>query len=479
MHGRCAKAPPRQPGRRFSFSLDAPMTTLRPDQQKLMDAASAQLRAGNKRGGIQAPTGFGKTALAVHMVGTAKERGFQSLFVVPRRELLSQASRTFSAQGVTHGLIAAGVEPDPKQLVQIATVGALRRRIATIGKPRFVIWDEAHRIAAPGMTDLQAELPDAFHVGLSATWLRLDGRGFGDHFGFIVRGPSVRWLQKRGHLSPCRHYAPNTVDLSGVRTCLGDYHRGDLIAAVRRSGIDEDAVRAWARFARKRTVLFSTSIEQSEHTATSFNAAGIPAKHVDGKTPTAVRDAAIARFERGETLVLCNVNLFTEGFDVPAIEAVLMLRPTKSLGLYLQMAGRALRPAMGKKHAIIIDLVGNYARHGLVEDERRWSLDAPRAEPEDHSRRLTVCAACDLVAEHRGFCTACGAPPKPYRRDELELWQELVANPGLSDRLRSMRRQELLQWADDERKLRIAALVLGFKTGWAWHRQLERERGVA
>src|SRR5258707_36376 len=94
--------------------------------------------------------------------------------------------------------------------------------------------------------------------------------------------------------------------------------------------------------------------------------------------------AAIASFEPGETLLLSNGDVFSEGFDVPAIEAVLMLRPTRSLGLYLQMAGRALRPAANKQHAVIIDMVGNYTRHGLVEDDRNWSLDAPPGRPEHH-----------------------------------------------------------------------------------------------
>jgi DNA repair protein RadD len=456
------------------------MLTLRPDQRDLRDRASAQFKAGNRRVLVQAPTGFGKTVLVSHMMGTAATRGFPSIFVVHRRELLKQASDAFTANGVRHGIIAAGSSPDPGQLVQVATIGALARKIPDLRRPRFVCWDECHHLPAPGWTSLQNAFADAFHIGLSATPRRLDGQGLRDHFDVMVRGPSVRWLQRRGYLSFCRHYAPSTIDLTGVRTRLGDYHRGDLVAAVDRSTIDDDAVNAYVRFAsRKRALLFATSIEKSERTIDVFNFAGIPAEHVDGKTPAAERDAAIARFERGETLILSNVDLFGEGLDVPAIEAILMLRPTKSLGLYLQMAGRTLRPAANKRHAIIIDLVGNYTRHGLVDEDRNWSLDAPAAEAEDHSRRLTVCAACDLVAEHRAHCAACGAPPKPYRRDDLELWQELVTEPGLSNRLRSMRRQELLQWADDERKLRIVALALGFRRGWAWHRKIERERGVA
>ncbi|MBA2400596.1 MAG: DEAD/DEAH box helicase [Bradyrhizobium sp.] len=452
------------------------MLTLRPDQRSLMDAARAQLRAGLRRVAIVAPTGFGKTVLTAHMFASAATRGFRSVFVLHRRELLGQASRSFTANGVPHGIIAAGIPADSSKLVQIATIGTLARQVHLIRPPRFVCFDECHHLPAPGWTSLQEAFKDAFHIGLSATPRRLDGQGLRDHFDIMVCGPSVPWLQKRGHLSLCRHYAPrNTLDLTGVRTRLGDYHRGDLVAAVDRSSIDGDAIAAYLHFAKRtRTLVFATSIEQSERIVEAFKLAGIPAEHVDGKTPATQRDAAIARFERGETLILSNVDLFGEGFDVPAIEAVMMLRPTKSLGLYLQMIGRALRVAHGKPYAVVLDLVGNYTRHGLVDDDRSWSLDAPAVDGDDQPRRLTVCAACDLVAEHRGFCTICGAPPKPYRQDELELWQQVVSEAGLAPRLRAMRRSELLRWADCERKLRLVALVLGFKRGWAWHRHNER-----
>jgi superfamily II DNA or RNA helicase len=447
-----------------------------------MEAASARFRAGDRRVLIQAATGFGKTVLTSSMMATAARRGFRSIFIVHRRELLAQSSRAFVGNGVPHGIIAAGVAGDARQLVQIATIGTLARQVHAIEPPRFVCFDECHHLPAPGWTSIQEAFGKAFHIGLSATPRRLDGQGLRDHFDVMVQGPSVRTLQKRGSLSLCRHYAPrNTLDLTGVRTRLGDFHRGDLVAAVGRSSIDDDAVGAYRRLAQgSRTLVFATSIEQSQRVVDLFVFAGIPAEHVDGKTPAAERDAAIARFERGETLILSNVDLFGEGFDVPAIEAAMMLRPTKSQGLYLQMIGRALRVAAGKPYAIVLDLVGNYTRHGLVDDDRSWSLDAPAAVDEQKHSQLTVCAACDLVAEHRGYCMACGMPPKPYRRDELELWGDLVADPGLAHRLRAMRRDQLLQWADDERKLRMAALALGFKRGWAWHRQIERQqRGVA
>ena len=126
------------------------MLILRRDQREPMDAASSLMKSGRRRVLIQAPTGFGKTVLTSSMMGTAAQRGFPSIFIVHRRELLAQASEAFTSNGVAHGLIAAGVEPDPSQLVHVATIGSLVKCLDRISRPRFVCWDECHHLPAPG-----------------------------------------------------------------------------------------------------------------------------------------------------------------------------------------------------------------------------------------------------------------------------------------------------------------------------------------
>src|SRR5690606_7344165 len=134
------------------------------------------------------------------------------------------------------------------------------------------------------------------------------------------------------------------------------------------------------------------------------------------------RDGAVARFRRGETLVLSNADLFGEGFDVPAIEAAILLRPTKSLSLYLQQAGRALRPAEGKAEAIILDHAGNSLTHGLPDDEREWSL----ADREKRRRAEVIdvpvrqCSECFFVYRPAPVCPSCGHRP-PVRAREVEV----------------------------------------------------------
>lgn len=161
---------------------------------------------------------------------------------------------------------------------------------------------------------------------------------------------------------------------------MGDFVRSELSTVVDKPLITGDAIAHYQRHAYgKRAVVFCVSVEHSKHVVSSFNAAGIAAVHVDGETPTEVRDDAIKHFARGNVKIISNVELFGEGFDCPSIEAAILLRPTKSLGLYLQQIGRALRPYPGKENAIILDHSGNCLRHGLPDEEREWSLRAATA----------------------------------------------------------------------------------------------------
>ncbi len=411
------------------------------------------------------------------MLQSAERKGFRSYFIVHRRELVKQASRTFSEAGVEHGVIAAGFPQDPARLVQIGSVQSLARQRDQLVHPHFAIWDEAHHLPAPGWAALQDKFAGAFHIGLSATPIRLDGKGVGDHFDTMVSGPSIAWLQRRGYLAVCHHYAPASLDVSGVRIRMGDFVRSELAAAVGRSFVNIDAVEAYGKLAPgKRAIIFAASIEQSEAAVTAFRSAGIAAEHVDGKTQPNDRDAALARFEAGATTVLSNVDLFGEGFDLPALECVIMLRPTWSLGLYLQMLGRALRPAPAKPHAIAIDLVGNWKRHGLVDENRLWSLSPPPPATDTSRSDLKPCRACSAVSRATAsFCPACDAPQRPRRSNDLAAWEDLVREPGLARWLRTQPLSRAITWAESEHQLRQVALARGFKPGWAFHRWRERE----
>ena len=399
---------------------------LRPYQSDIIAETRGHMLSGQRSILIRAPTGSGKTILTAHMLKTAADKGMPSLFVVHRRELIKQSIRAFDQVGVPHGVVAAGFVEDPRHMVQICSVGTLARRLNKVREPRLVIWDECHHLAAGSWAAIYSAYRKAFHIGLTATPIRLDGTGLGKWFSVMVEGPSVSWLIENGFLSPYKMYAPTTLNLSGVHTRMGDFVRSELSAAMDKPSITGDAVREYKKLAQgRRAVVFCVSIEHSKHVVSQFQAAGFKAEHVDGETPAELRDQAIRRFESGETQILSNVDLFGEGFDLPSLEVSILLRPTQSLGLYLQQVGRALRPSPGKTHAIILDHAGNCSRHGLPDDDREWSLEgrAKRQGQKEQQVSVKICPKC-FAAQTAGkaSCLYCGTEfeIKPRTVDHVE-----------------------------------------------------------
>jgi superfamily II DNA or RNA helicase len=213
-------------------------------------------------------------------------------------------------------------------------------------------------------------------LGVTATPSRLDGRGFDQLYEALVLGPSVTELIWRGFLADYQVLAPESFLPSedGIRVVGGDFNSVDLADRLDRRYVAGKAVDAYRRHAlSKRCVVFAINIEHSKAIAERYRGAGIAAEHIDGETAPKERQAILARFRSGQTQVLCNVNLFTEGFDLPEIEVIQLCRPTKSVALHLQMLGRGLRPKGGCK-ALVIDHAGNCLRLGGAKAERTWTL---------------------------------------------------------------------------------------------------------
>jgi len=223
----------------------------------------------------------------------------------------------------------------------------------------------------------------------------------------------------------------------------GDYVQPQLRAAVARSSITGDVVRDYLRYAAgKRGVTFVPDVDTAAHVAGLYRAAGVPAEAVSAKTPAALRSDLVRRLRDGRLLQLVNVDLFGEGFDLPAIECVSFLRPTQSFALYCQQFGRALRVMEGKTHATIIDHVGNIQRHGLPDAPREWSLERreKRAKSVASAIPLRVCPECSSAYEgYSSECPYCGhvrlpavrTAPEHVEGDLIELdWDALEALRG-------------------------------------------------
>jgi DNA repair protein RadD len=455
---------------------------LRPYQAEGIGRLRQHLRDGARSVLWQMPTGAGKTASTAYMLRGAAERGKRAWFIVHRRELILQSHRAFQKAGVPHGIIAAGFDLATRQPVQICSVQTLARRLDRLQPPDLIVWDECHHLAAGSWGAIYERFPKAVHIGLSATPQRLDGQGLDGYFRHMVRGPSVRELIDGGYLVPYRLFAPSSPDLTGVHTRMGDYVRAEAAAAMDKPRIVGDCVEHYRRLAMgRRAVVFAVSIEASHRIVQGFQAAGIPAAHVDGETAADQRDAAIRAFERGETRVLSNVDLFGEGFDLPAIEAVILMRPTQSLSLYLQQVGRGLRSSPGKADCVILDHAGNCQRHGLPDEPREWTLagglaGVSRDASEDNGPPIRQCASCYAISP-AGMekCRECGTafPVKVRAVAEVEGNLEEVA-------VMQVRRQAKREQAgaDSLQALIELGRMRGYKNpaGWAQYVWRAREK---
>lgn len=397
-----------------------------PDQSDLLEDARTCIRRGAKSVLIQLPTGGGKTVIAATMCRKVQASGRQAFFVVHRRELVKQAAATFREVGVDHGYCAAGFPMNRKAAIQVCSIQTLIRRVSHMPQPAVIFWDEAHHLAALSWGTVYRAFPGAVSVGLSATPERLDGAGLAAYFEQMVCGPSTRELIEMGRLCDFRLFAPPPPNTQGLHTQAGDFVRAEAEALMDTPAITGDAVAHYSRYARgRRAVAFCVSIRHSQHVAEQFRAAGFKAAHLDGDTHLTERDSTIEAFSRGELEVLCNVDLFGEGFDLPALECSILLRPTQSLAMYLQQVGRALRVFPGKEGAIILDHAGNSMRHGRPDDDFAWTLAgrkrAKKADDDEDSVKVKTCPKC--FAAVLSFKAACACGHRFHTGDGREVEQ--------------------------------------------------------
>ena len=246
-----------------------------------------------------------------------------------------------------------------------------------------VVVHNCHHVLRDNKWGKAAQLfPKANGLYVTATPLRADGKGLGRHadglFDELIIGPSMRDLIRMGSLTDYRIFAPPTdIDLTNmVYGADGDYSRPELVKRAKKSGIIGDVVSNYEKYCEgMQTVVFTVDVEQAHDIAKAFEARGICAVALSANNTDKERQDAITAFRRKEIRVIVNVDLLGEGFDCPAIEAVIMARPTASYGLFVQVFGRALRLLDGKQFGLIIDMVGNVKRHGLPDAPRQWSLD--------------------------------------------------------------------------------------------------------
>lgn len=443
------------------------MFQLRPYQDLLIEGVRDEFLRGLHNTCVVAPCGAGKTVIMAWMASKTAVRGNPVLFTVHRRELIDQASETFSALGIQHGIIAPGCQMN-NELIQIGSIFTVVKRLDKIQAPGLIFIDESHHSTANTWRKLLAAFPGAYVIGLTATPARMSGEGLGDIFESLVIGPSVKQLIDWGNLAPFKYYAPPIkANLEGLRVRYGDYVQSDVSIRMDKSEIIGDTIEQYKKLADgKRAICYCVSRAHSEHTAEMFQQAGIPAMHIDGETNAAVRAAAIEQFRQGHIKVLCNVDLISEGFDVPAMEAVILCRPTQSLTLHIQQSMRPMRPDSDNpgKTAIIIDQVGNVYRHGLPDEDRTWSLEGKKKDKRQvREIALRQCPECYAAHRPAPVCPLCGFTYAAGERSEPEQRKgELVK----IDELERKRRRQEVGRARNITDLEQIALKRGYSLRW-------------
>lgn len=336
---------------------------LRPYQSELVEQTRQAWREGYHAPCIVLGCGGGKSVIVAEIARRTTFNGKKVLFLVHRQELVQQIIRTF---------IRWGVDMNYCDVMMVQTAA---RRIKKLSKPALIITDENHHSLALSYKKIYDAFPDVLRVGVTATPVRLNGDGLGDVNDKLIIGPSTKWLIDHNCLAPYDYYAPSVADLSGLHIKMGEFVTADVEKAMIKKAVFGDVIGYYRQLADgKKAVCYCSSVKHSLATAEAFREAGINAVHIDGTTPDAERNRIISDFRAGRITILCNVDLISEGFDVPDCECAILLRPTQSLTLYIQQSMRCMRYRPGKR-AIILDHVGNYARFGMPDDDRLWSLE--------------------------------------------------------------------------------------------------------
>jgi superfamily II DNA or RNA helicase len=403
------------------------MVELRPYQQDAVAAIRHAYGTGHRAVLFVLPTGGGKTVVFSYITQQAATKG-RVCILVHRAELLRQASASLTAMGIRHGLIAAGRSMDLSQPVQVASVQTIARRLRHIPPDwfRLLVVDECHHSNAGTWATVLIHCASAKVLGVTATPCRTDGRGLGEWYSAMVLGPTPAWLTDRGYLAPARVLAPPGFQVQGLRKRMGDFDMRDAEDALRSGQAMGDAVSHYRQHLNGQTAIaFCCSVAHAEAVAELFQSHGITAASIDGTMDAATREQRLADLGAGRLKVLTSCALIGEGVDVPSVAGCILLRPTQSVSLHLQMIGRCLRPQPGKV-AVVLDHVGNCLRNGHHLDDREWTLEGISKRQREAAPSVKVCPACfSAISSQAQVCPECQHRFAPERRELQHVEGEL------------------------------------------------------
>lgn len=350
-------------------------------QTNLISSIAASWYAqGNRRVMAQASCGSGKTLVLAWIVEEFVKQNLRCLVLAHRTELINQAvEKLENVVNEPCGVIKAGIKTDYDRLVQVGSVQSMKSRMAKLPEFDLIIIDECHRTKIGGAYQAVIDrYPNAKILGVTATPIRLDGKGFrGVYDDLICCEATTADLIEMGALSQYKYYAcEKPMSVFGLKKRGGDYKAEEIEQQNPIEIVANQVIESYKRhLPMKQAIVFATSVPHSIAIAEALRSAGIRAHHLDGMSSSDERISTMALFRNREIDILTNCGLFDEGVDIPALDGVIVARPTASLSRYIQMTARPLRPYEGKERAVVIDLADNYERHGMPDDDRDWTLD--------------------------------------------------------------------------------------------------------
>ena len=395
---------------------------LRKYQNELISNVYLDCKTGLRNICVVLPCGGGKTVVMSEIIKRANKKGNKVLFLVHTRELIKQAKDTFEAVGISMQVIEGKIDIDDESMAILSTVQTMCNRIKKNPELaqnfKMIMIDECHHIQSSSYRQIIDNCKNSFIFGFTATPARLDGKSLGDIFQKLEIGVSVKELIKMGFLTPFDYYLPpQKFDEKELTVKFADFAKDDMELVLDKQYIIKDIVEKYNQLAKdKKTIVYAVSIKHANNIQKEFKEAGINSAVITANTPEMVREALIKSFKAGYTKILINVDLFSEGFDVPSCECVILCRPTMSLTLFIQQSMRSMRIDRNNpsKRAVIIDLVGNAYRFGLPDNEFDWSLTESikkkKRKTEENTVKIRTCKHCYAVFEiSKNKCPICGA----------------------------------------------------------------------
>lgn len=457
------------------------VTELRPYQAKALQDIRDTVRGGVFHFVVQAATGAGKTKIAAAIVDGALEKRKRVAFVVPAISLVDQTVESFWEEGIRDiGVIQANhMMSDWSRSVQVCSVQTLQSR-GVYPEADTVIIDECHRLHEAHKKWLEDPAwKNVPMIGLSATpWTR----GLKKYFDSLLIAATTKDLIDQGYLSKFRVFATGHPDLAGVKITAGDYNEGQLSEAMQKGTLTADIINTWKKhWGKDKTLCFAVDKVHAKSLQERFEWAGVTCGYQDADTPADERREIKRKFHSGEYQVVVNIQTLTTGVDWD-VRCLILARPTRSEMLYVQIIGRALRTAVGKDEALILDHSDTTSRLGFVTDIHHDGLDDGKPADKTPQEQLKkeplpkVCEQCSAVLPFKiKKCPNCGHENKRMT-DVVEVDGELIEiAPGRLLKVQSPNKvwqraerivffRELLGYAKDH----------GYKNGWAKHKYQER-----